>query len=98
MVTRCQENRVFAATANRVGSEERTGQRLDFIGMSEIVSPLGDILGHLDRKEEGAVSAEIDLDTIEKQVTPRNHIFGDRRPDQYRLRLIPNRSAAKHDE
>ncbi len=85
MVTRCQENRVFAATANRIGSEGRTGQRLDFIGMSEIVSPLGDVLGRAGREEESAVTAAIDLDAIEKQVTARNHIFGDRRPDQYRL-------------
>ncbi len=85
MVTRCQENRVFAATANRIGSEDRTGQRLDFIGMSEIVSPLGDILRRMGREEEGAAMAAIDLEAIEKQVTPRNHIFNDRRPDQYRI-------------
>ena len=85
MITRCQENRVFAVTSNRVGHEDRTGQRLDFIGMSEIVSPLGDILKRMGREEEGAVVADIDLDTIEKQVTPRNHIFDDRRPDQYRM-------------
>ncbi len=85
MVTRCQENRVFAITANRVGWEHRLEPRLDFIGMSEIVSPLGDILKQMGREEEGAVTAEIDLGTIEKQVTTRNHIFGDRRPDQYRL-------------
>ncbi len=85
MVTRCQENRVFAVTSNRIGSEERTGTRLDFIGMSEIVSPVGDILKRMGRAGEGAAVADIDLDTIEKQVTRRNHIFGDRRPDQYRL-------------
>ncbi len=85
MVTRCQENRVFAITANRIGSENRTGVNLEFIGMSEVVSPLGDILGQLGRTEEKALKVTIDLDTIKKQVTPRNHIFGDRRPDQYRL-------------
>jgi len=85
MVTRCQENRVFAVTANRIGSECRTGQSLEFIGMSQIVSPLGDVLTRLDRESEGAATAAIDLADIVQQVTPRNHIFGDRRPDQYRL-------------
>lgn len=85
MITRCQENRVFALTGNRVGSENRTGTRLDFIGMSEVVSPLGRLLARLDRQQTGAAEAVIDLDEIQKQVTPLNHIYGDRRPDQYRL-------------
>ncbi len=42
MITRCLENRVFAITANRVGSENRTGQQLDFIGLSQVVGPGGD--------------------------------------------------------
>ncbi|MBE9532051.1 MAG: acyltransferase, partial [Proteobacteria bacterium] len=38
MITRCLENRVFAITANRVGSEARVGaERLRFIGKSQIV-------------------------------------------------------------
>lgn len=83
MVTRCQENLVFAVTANRIGVEHRTDQRLEFIGMSQVVSPLGDILARLDRESEGVAAAKIDPDDIRKQVTPRNHILGDRRPDQY---------------
>ena len=85
MITRCQENRVFAVTSNRIGSENRTGTRLDFIGMSEVVSPLGRLLVRLGKDEEGAAVADIDLDEIDRQVTPRNHVFDDRRPDQYRL-------------
>ncbi|MBU2501766.1 acyltransferase [bacterium] len=85
MITRCQENRVFAVTSNRIGSENRTGTRLDFIGMSEVVSPLGRLLVRLGKEEEGAAVTDIDLAEIKQQVTPRNHIFGDRRPDQYRL-------------
>ena len=45
MVTRCVENRVYAITANRVGREERGGKPpLRYIGKSEIVTPLGEIL------------------------------------------------------
>ncbi|HNF86920.1 MAG TPA: nitrilase-related carbon-nitrogen hydrolase, partial [bacterium] len=38
---RCLENRVFAASADRVGTEEGGEGPLTFIGRSEIVSPLG---------------------------------------------------------
>ena len=45
MITRCLENRVFAVTCNRIGSEERGGkEKLSYIGTSEIVSPTGKIL------------------------------------------------------
>ena len=47
MVTRSLENRVFSATADRVGRETRGGFDLCFIGESEIVSPRGEILGRL---------------------------------------------------
>ena len=35
--------------------------------------------------EPGAVVADIDLDEADPQVTPRNHIWQDRRPGAYRL-------------
>ena len=45
MVTRCLENRVFAITANRIGTEARGGKPpLTFIGNSEVVTPRGKIL------------------------------------------------------
>lgn len=85
MVTRCQENRVFAITSDRVGSEHRTAQRLDFIGMSQVVSPLGEVLARLGGQDAGAATAAIDPQDVRRQITPRNHVFDDRRPDQYRL-------------
>jgi predicted amidohydrolase len=70
MVSRCLENRVFAATADRVGEEERNGTPLHFIGASEIVSPNGTVLCRLDDEHEGMYSVEIDLaDAKNKKIT-----------------------------
>lgn len=85
MITRCQENRVFAVTANRVGREERTGQPLEFIGLSQVVSPLGQRLAQAPEKEPGTATAVIELAETNKLFTPRNDLWADRRPDQYRL-------------
>jgi 5-aminopentanamidase len=84
MVTRCLENRVFAATANRVGSEDRGGLRLDYIGNSEVVSPRGEILTRLDGKKEGVGVVEIDLSAAEnKKINEYNDLFHDRRNEHY---------------
>ncbi len=53
MPLRCLENRVFAITANRTGTENRKeGSSLRFIGKSEIVSPEGEILVRAPEAEE----------------------------------------------
>ena len=84
MVTRCLENRVFAVTSNRIGTEARTDEPLTFIGMSEVVSPLGEVLTRLNRQNTGAAVAEVDLSLCSKQVTPGNHLWEDRRTQAYR--------------
>jgi len=84
MVTRCLENRVFAATANRVGEEDRGGIKLKYIGKSEIVSPRGEILQRLNEADTGIATADIDLTTASnKQINEYNDLFGGRRTDQY---------------
>ncbi len=86
MVTRALENRVFAVTANRTGTEERVGKELTFTGLSEIVAPNGEILAKADTTGEAVITAEIDPGRArDKAVTPRNDAFGDRRPELYRL-------------
>jgi len=86
MITRSIENRVFAATANRVGTEARAGAELTFTGRSEIVAPDGEMLVRASEEMEEVLVAEIDpLAAREKQVTPKNHIHEDRRPDLYHL-------------
>jgi len=81
---RAVENRVFVATANRVGSEERGGRSLAFTGGSVLVSPLGDYV--LELPKEGAAIRIADIDPAlarDKAVTGYNDLFGDRRPELY---------------
>ena len=85
MVTRCLENRVFAITANRIGTEARGGKSpLTFIGTSEVVSPRGRILQRAPRDEEASTIVEIDpTEARNKHLNPYNQLLADRRPDQY---------------
>lgn len=85
MPTRCLENRVYAVTANRTGSEERGGkERLEFIGTSEIVSPNGEILYRAERDSEEFGSAEVDIAAArDKNLNSLNNLFEDRRKDFY---------------
>jgi predicted amidohydrolase len=84
MVTRCQENMVFAATSNRVGTENRTGTSLTFSGRSQVVSPRGDRLAELGPATTGVATATIQLVEQAKQFTPGNNLWEDRRPECYR--------------
>jgi len=84
MVTRCIENRVFAATANRIGRENRGGIDLTYIGTSEIVSQRGEILKRLPGTEEAVAVVEVDLaEATNKRINEFNDLFAGRRPDQY---------------
>ncbi len=84
MVTRCLENKVFSATANRIGTEDRGGHKLSFIGKSEIVSPKGEILTRLSSNEAGISVVEINLaDALDKRLNEFNDAFGDRDEDAY---------------
>jgi predicted amidohydrolase len=84
MVTRCLENRVFSATANRVGAEDRGGLSLSFIGKSEIVTPRGEILCRLGETQAGVSVREVDLTLARrKSINEWNDILRDRRPAQY---------------
>lgn len=85
MITRCLENRVFAVTANRTGTEERGGKKpLTFIGSSEIVSPSGKILCRASEDKEEFGLAEIDpAEAKNKKLNPFNDMFADRREEFY---------------
>jgi predicted amidohydrolase len=84
MVTRCLENRIFAATADRVGRENRGSFDLEFIGTSEIVSPRGDILTRLDKDTPGVVAVDVDLRRSDKKkINDYNDLIVDRKPEQY---------------
>lgn len=86
MPVRCLENRVFAITSNRIGTEARGGKEpLTFIGHSEVVSPRGAILHRAPRDREELAMVDIDpADARNKTLTPYNDLLRDRRPDLYR--------------
>jgi predicted amidohydrolase len=75
-------NRVYVVTANRIGTEGD----LTFTGMSTIADPKGEVLAQASRDEEeiGLVSVNIEL-ARDKDITPRNHIIADRRPEEYTI-------------
>jgi len=80
MKIRCIENRVFAVTADRIGSE----RGLKYIGRSEIVDPNGRILYRASSSREEVVTREIDLrEAADKTVTSLNDVVLDRKPKAY---------------
>lgn len=85
MVTRCLENRVFAITANRTGTEKRGDKEaLTFIGTSQITSPGGKILYRAAPDLEESGSAEIEVrEAASKDLNPMNNLFADRREEFY---------------
>jgi len=87
MAIRALENRVFTATANRVGTESRTSETLVYTGCSQVVGPDGEVLVRLssDRVETAVVGIDVER-AREKRITKWNDVLADRRPDQYRLR------------
>jgi len=86
MLTRSLENRVFTATANRIGSEGFGQRRLIFTGQSQITAPDGKRLGRLSADRPGILIRTIEpAEALDKSFTPVNDIFTDRRPEVYRL-------------
>ena len=75
-------NRIYVITANRVGTE---GDKT-FTGMSVIADPKGDVIHQASQSEEevGIVDMDVTL-ARDKMMTPRNHLFDDRRPEEYAL-------------
>jgi 5-aminopentanamidase len=86
MPVRCLENRVFAVTCNRTGSEARGGKgQLTYIGNSEVVAPRGTILHRAPRDQEELHIVEINpADARNKTLTPYNELLRDRRESLYR--------------
>ncbi len=84
MPTRCLENRVFAVTANRIGSEKRGTDDFRFTGASQITAINGDILSSAPTDQTCMFVVEIDPgDADSKQINDFNDLFADRRPDLY---------------
>jgi len=83
-VTRCLENRIFSATANRIGTDNGGEKPLTYIGLSEIVSPHGEILVRLEKNKASVGKASCDLAlALKKSINVHNDLFKDRRPQMY---------------
>ncbi len=79
MITRCLENRVFAVTANRIGSESRGEKTLKFIGQSQVVDPGGEILYRASSHKEAVHVVTIDpKQARNKSINRYNHLLEDR--------------------
>lgn len=87
MPIRCLENKVFAVTANRIGTEQRKeGLSLTFIGMSQIVAPDATIIARASEKDNSIMVADINPErALNKAINPYNDLFKDRRPEMYEI-------------
>jgi predicted amidohydrolase len=80
------QNRVFIATVNRVGTEQREDEQLVFTGESVLVSPKGEYLLRGPIEDEAVLVAEIDPEAARnKSINPYNEVFKMRRPGMYTL-------------
>lgn len=78
------QNHVFIATANRVGTEARTGEALRFTGGSVLVSPHGDYLLKGPEESEAVLLADIDPpEARNKNINEFNNLFAMRRSELY---------------
>jgi predicted amidohydrolase len=85
MPARALENRVFTITANRYGTEDRSGAPVTFSGRSQIASPAGEVLAEAPATGDHTAVVELDLSLArDKHLTPRNHLLEGRRPELYR--------------
>jgi predicted amidohydrolase len=84
MITRCLENRIFAITANRTGTEIRGEKKLYFTGKSQIIGPDGTVFCRAGEITEETGIVDIDVQRArEKAINPYNDLIGSRRTAFY---------------
>lgn len=84
MPIRALENRVFAVTANRYGSESNGDTTLTFIGQSQACAPDGELLYRAPRVGEDVTVVAVDPAAARsKRVTAHNDLWQDRAPAVY---------------
>lgn len=85
MYARAIENRVFIATANRVGKEINGKYKNSFTGGSQIVSPKGEYI--LTMNEDGEYFDSVKINPNEadnKDITEKSNLFKARREEFYK--------------
>jgi predicted amidohydrolase len=84
MTVRSLENHVFSITANRYGAETRGTYSFSFIGQSQIVSPMGEVLSGAAAEGDSVAVMEIDpAQAQDKRLNKFNDLFDCRRPEFY---------------
>jgi predicted amidohydrolase len=84
MITRCLENRLFAVTANRVGTEKRGGNFCLYTGRSQITGPHANLLCRASAADEEIGTALIDVEAVRnKRLNTYNVLLEDRRVEFY---------------
>lgn len=85
MEIRALENRVFAVTANRYGTEARSPRpRLPFTGASQIVSPEGRVLTSAEPEGMARLDVTVEMSKARsKRIPSGNDVFAERRPEMY---------------
>jgi predicted amidohydrolase len=85
MIGRAIENGVYVITANRHGKEKRAHGEISFTGQSQIVNPRGEVLRKAPEKTNELYVCQIsEIQSRNKNVTPSNNVFEDRRPEFYK--------------
>lgn len=87
-------NLVPVIASNRIGQENIDDSVIDFYGSSFITNAVGEKIAEADRATETILTAEFDLESIEKQRIEWG-IFRDRRPDLYQV-LLTYDGVVKH--
>jgi len=79
MPARALDNRIFLLVANRIGSETRDDEHLEFTGKSGIWDYNGGEITIASATEESVITTEINLkETRNKDINETNNIFKDR--------------------
>jgi len=84
MKTRCFCNKIYAITANRIGTEKRGEDTFEFTGRSQITSFNGDVLSSAPSDREFVDFIEIfPKKTQNKNINQFNNVHDDRREEYY---------------
>ena len=84
MITRCFCNKLYAITANRIGTEKRGEDEFKFTGRSQITSFNGEILSSAPSYSEFVDFVEIfPKKTQDKNINQYNNVHDDRREEYY---------------
>jgi predicted amidohydrolase len=75
---RAQDNQIFIAHVNRVGTEEN----IEYCGLSKVIDPRGEVLVEASADEEETLLAQVDLELVSKE-KKQERVLKSLRPEIY---------------